>query len=90
MDLDSAIKQLQRRETQLIAELNQIRQALAELRAQKVDIKVGDLVTRGGKVYRVSKIDATDWRVWLYGNQQLKDGSFGKVARCLYDDWKRA
>lgn len=61
--------------------------------------KVGDLVSRSEKVYRIVKILPSAWALDqkpkiddddydVYGELRLKDGSFGAVHRITYG-WQR-
>lgn len=73
-----------------------VRDNWIKLVKEKFCIEVGDVVTCRGKRFRITQIRipqdydlaSLNYKPWVYGNPQNKDGRYGKGEKCLYGDWE--
>ena len=89
--LDRRIAHLEDRDAELRQELKQIGKALYEARCEKAGVRVGDVVrcTRDQRLYQVVEVKPFARRlIFLKGNPQRKDGSFGTAVRQLHTEWE--
>jgi len=80
------------RKWDLIRELDSVNAEIYRIRVEATGIKEGDIVRhkKTGKIYKVCGFRHLEGgRPWLQGFIKLKDGSFGKLKRELYDDWEK-
>jgi hypothetical protein len=67
------------------AKLTEAKQRLTQ---EKTGLNVRDVVKQNGKFYRVSSF--YDMHGWIFGQQQLKDGSYStKKEKLLFDNWEK-
>jgi hypothetical protein len=73
------------------AKLVLIEQELHELRLDLHDIHPGDIVTRKGVEYRVTRVTVSSWqrKPWLKGVAKKKNGEWGAAERQLFSDWEK-
>ena len=71
----------------LRAELARYEMLLHEARAAATGVSVGDVVVSNGRRYRVSDVEPHRFGVWLKGNPERKDGTFGRSKRNLFGSW---
>ena len=76
--------------TRLRTKIGLLAQERDRLRQEKAGVYVGDIVQKGGKLYRVTDVN-THWegKPWLKGSPQRKDGSYGTAERNLFSDWTK-
>jgi len=61
----------------------------ASLVFQKCGVKVGSIVRARGRLYRVTEIETRYWpSVWLRGNPQRKNGTYGLATHNLLGHWE--
>jgi hypothetical protein len=72
----------------LKAELQRQEGLLKQERMRIAGVAIGDIVECKGVRYQVADVQHSSYSVWVIGNPQRKDGTFGTAARRLYDDWK--
>lgn len=64
--------------------------AAKEAEAKKAyGVAVGDIVMYRGKRHRVTALEPSISSLWLRGNPERKDGTFGTADRCLYNEWTK-
>ncbi|MDD3088940.1 MAG: hypothetical protein PHT95_03230 [Candidatus Omnitrophica bacterium] len=70
----------------LQAELHAAKEAEA---IKKYEVAVGDIVMYRGKRHRVTALEPFISSLWLRGNPERKDGTFGTADRHLYNEWTK-
>jgi hypothetical protein len=86
----SAVTDLEIKVQSLEDQLRDARESLEKARLLEYPVKIGQLVTSRGKVYRLSSFNfryANRGKPWARGEMRKKDGSFG-VVRELFSDWE--
>jgi hypothetical protein len=89
--MSKEIQALEAEVDRLEAELRDAKQRLRDAGIAASGVSIGDIVLRKNVRYRVTSIDPASWRqkVWIQGNPERRDGSFGTAERNLFDDWKK-
>jgi hypothetical protein len=97
--LDEVLREIEAlgvQEGVLEKQLEDVIHEIRELRASQAKLQhgvvCGSIVSSRGKTYKVSMIDMGisfdgKRKPWLRGFVQKKDGTFGKVERCIFNDW---
>lgn len=70
----------------LQAELREAKEAEA---IKRHGVAVGDIVMYRGKRHRVTVLEPSISSLWLRGNPERKDGTFGTAERYLYNEWTK-
>lgn len=70
----------------LQAELHAAKEAEA---IKRYGVAVGDIVMYRGKRHRVTVLEPSISSLWLRGNPERKDGTFGTADRHLYNGWTK-
>ena len=86
------IEELERRVAALQDELRAAQVLLHEARLDACLVKVGMTVRgtsrRMSGLYRVVEVAPHDYGIWVVGNPQKADGTWGKALRNLYDRYE--
>ena len=61
---------------------------LKQERMRIAGVAIGDIVECKGVMYKVADVQDHTFGVWVLGNPQRKDGSFGTATRRIYSEWK--
>jgi hypothetical protein len=86
----NSVEALEAEVDRLSAELQNAKHRLYDAKVAESGISIGDIVIdKNGVRHRVSSIDVGWKKVWLKGNPQKKDGSFGTSERHLFDYWTK-
>ena len=89
IDLIEELKKQEADLSRLLAEVRGIGQEYVRLASEKHGVKPGSIVKdKGGKIYRVVKIDPFETRSgkpWVIASPQKKDGGFSKRSQTVYN-----
>ena len=98
MSLSDEILELENEEFSLLQKVNNLRSEIEAKRLllceEQFGIRVGSIVERNGKQFKVARIEVGKYwlsgRPWVVGNPKNKNGEFGKQERNLYSSWEVA
>lgn len=83
--LESKVKSLR-------TELRDCENLLRDAQVSASGLSIGDIVRlkRTEKRFRISRIEPQLYgKIWLMGNPERRDGTFGTAERHLFSDWER-
>ena len=89
-DIETRLSEIKQQRSNLLRQLDDLGDERYKLTMEKHGIEVGMLVEAAGKVYKIEGIRSYETGTpWLTGYLRLKDGSFGKQRKTIYNSWKR-
>ena len=89
-DIETRLAEINQQRSNLMRQLDDLGAEKYKLILEKNGIEIGMLVEAAGKVYKIEGMSSYgNGTPWLAGYLRLKDGSFGRQRKTIYNSWKR-